>query len=419
MKYSLYFVSDKSELAVEKCRVWKRFFDIHVISTNPSFFTILFRKKAVFSIIRTGRLIDYLKRHLVKMLRKNFNYRSQAKSLIYDQQYNFNKLVVVHALQMVKILETNFTDNDKRNTLFFVLEHPKSASRFAEICKYIEKAKNENLYQVPKYTGSVILINISDVEFIKHLKDKYPNCRRFCLKFVDLSIDKVDTSKNLQENLEYSQDASVMQKKLLEIAKLGVDIYSYSKTEALFYNIKYEPNGVCFYQNLFSQCRSLKSYWFFAGDCGGIRKDIIFSIVRRLCVLKLPFLFIITGLTNDEKLQIEKINKMQIGKVLYNYVPYDRMLELEIDANIIVDLYRKTYDEGYSYRIPEALAMNKKILTNRPKVKKEPFYDEKYILMYNTNISDEVYLTFHNQSGCFYCYSDKKEYDVCNQIISL
>lgn len=56
-------------------------------------------------------------------------------------------------------------------------------------------------------------------------------------------------------------------------------------------------------------------------------------------------------------------------------IPYPKYLELVGLSEIVVDMYRSHPYEGFSYRIPEALLMERKVITNRLIVLECDFYD--------------------------------------------
>lgn len=61
--------------------------------------------------------------------------------------------------------------------------------------------------------------------------------------------------------------------------------------------------------------------------------------------------------------------------------PYKEYLEETVRAEVVVDLVRIGQEEGFSYRIPEALFLNRKIITNRLILRDEPFYSPERIFL--------------------------------------
>lgn len=51
-------------------------------------------------------------------------------------------------------------------------------------------------------------------------------------------------------------------------------------------------------------------------------------------------------------------------------------------------------EEGYSYRIPECLAINKKLITDRYIIKNEPFYCENNIFIVEDTFNHERFQKF-------------------------
>lgn len=56
-------------------------------------------------------------------------------------------------------------------------------------------------------------------------------------------------------------------------------------------------------------------------------------------------------------------------------------MKLYARSEVYVDLYRVDEDEGFSYRIPEALFLNRKIISNRTILHDESFYSPERIFL--------------------------------------
>ena len=63
------------------------------------------------------------------------------------------------------------------------------------------------------------------------------------------------------------------------------------------------------------------------------------------------------------------------------WVPYEEFMRKSALSEIYIDLYRMGPDEGFSYRIPEALWLNRKIISNRLILEKESFYSKDRIFL--------------------------------------
>ena len=87
---------------------------------------------------------------------------------------------------------------------------------------------------------------------------------------------------------------------------------------------------------------------------------------------------------NDNIIKLNQINSnlgYQAITILKKYINYNEYIKLLSQYNIIIDFYRFNSDEGYSFRIPEAIILNKKIITNRQIIKYESFYKPQNILL--------------------------------------
>lgn len=63
------------------------------------------------------------------------------------------------------------------------------------------------------------------------------------------------------------------------------------------------------------------------------------------------------------------------------WIPYPEFAKFYARSEIYVDLYRVCADEGFSFRIPEALFLNRKIISNRVNLQNEPFYSPERVFL--------------------------------------
>ena len=63
------------------------------------------------------------------------------------------------------------------------------------------------------------------------------------------------------------------------------------------------------------------------------------------------------------------------------WISYNQYLREIAASEIVIDLTRNCQDEGFSFRIAEALFLNKKIITNRLIILNEPFYSPERIFL--------------------------------------
>ena len=151
-----------------------------------------------------------------------------------------------------------------------------------------------------------------------------------------------------------------------------------------------------------------------------IRAESVLKICRKLIKCKLPFKFVLVNLDEDIKNRFKQLNlDNEKCSISFERQPYQELLNLTLAASVLIDLYRITPDEGYSFRISEALAMNKKIITNRIGLDKEEFYSPELILINETlDFRDEDLVKLFNSKRVNYDYDKVKMFDTKNQMLS-
>lgn len=157
------------------------------------------------------------------------------------------------------------------------------------------------------------------------------------------------------------EDHGRLKKKISKmLAKGEIDVAeSYYRRDAELLNIAYRPNGVNVKELSKKELKFRSSLYFFLGAKSKSReKDLL--LVEKTIQEIYPNIKIWTDTYTP--------------KGSSDWIPYEDYLEKEIQSEVIVDLVRVSEDEGFSYRIPEALALNRKIITNRLILLNEPFY---------------------------------------------
>lgn len=159
---------------------------------------------------------------------------------------------------------------------------------------------------------------------------------------------------------------SINDKKLIKKIKQKLPqivIESYSKIDSRQNSIKYRPNGVspefinqfdCPYRDFLYKFDGAKS------DLNNkIRTEPLDLINKEIFTIYKEIRAWISAKTNDS---------------LENYLPYNEYCRISATAEIVIDLSRVNLTEGFSFRIPEALFLNRKIITDRIILMNEPFY---------------------------------------------
>lgn len=92
-------------------------------------------------------------------------------------------------------------------------------------------------------------------------------------------------------------------------------------------------------------------------------------------------------------------------------ISYRKILAEEMNCRCIIDIVKEG-QEGLTLRVLEALFLNKKLLTNNPKVKELDFYDSNNILSFQTEITAEEILAFLNRESRNVSSTHKEKYSV-------
>jgi hypothetical protein len=133
------------------------------------------------------------------------------------------------------------------------------------------------------------------------------------------------------------------------------------------------------------------------------------AAVNRLDLLEKCFSKI-AGAINDCEFRVVGVNKEKQKYpefIKYNQgLPYEEALQYSYNSDCIVEIVREG-QTGVSLRTCEAIIFNKKLLTNNAQLANMPFYDPKYMRIFND--ADQIDLEFIKESidvdykydGCF------------------
>lgn len=190
------------------------------------------------------------------------------------------------------------------------------------------------------------------------------------LKAYKLVHPKKDIVVRFHDHIAFVRETPVKVRKILEDLiekKIIMAAESYSESDAKLLNITYRPNAVNpdtlkrvdydFRDHLYTFIGAYKSIE------DKSRLNDLDEIRNRLrAVFKGSSEYINEYMVNVNNFDNERIS-------------YDEYLEIIGKSEIIVDMYRIDPYEGFSFRIPEALMLNRKVITNRLVILKYDFYD--------------------------------------------
>ncbi|WP_144555423.1 hypothetical protein [Bacillus sp. X1(2014)] len=131
------------------------------------------------------------------------------------------------------------------------------------------------------------------------------------------------------------------------------------------------------------KCKDDYSSAFFVGYGQG-RLDILQKTFSKISSAIDGCRFMIAG--------VKEAEQVAIPGVIYNTtIPYEQELQFAYNTECIVEVVREG-QTGVSLRTCEAIAFNKKLLTNNKKLLDMPFYDERYMRVFSD--PEEIDLSF-------------------------
>jgi hypothetical protein len=209
--------------------------------------------------------------------------------------------------------------------------------------------------------GLTVFLNPYDTELL-HLYRKIHPKRRIVLRLHD-SIEG-----GLGKHSMTLQRLSGLIARLIREGTVN-EAESYSAHDAAALGISYRPNGV----NV-KKVRSLDLPWrkelgvFMGGASGRDVNQRTQTLLPVIEAIKRAFGFYAP---------IE----VRIAVKDAQWEPYPAYLKEAAEAEVFIDMVKLSQSEGFSFRIPEALALNRKIITNRMAVLSEPFYSPERVFV--------------------------------------
>lgn len=115
------------------------------------------------------------------------------------------------------------------------------------------------------------------------------------------------------------------------------------------------------------------------------RRNVVDQILRKMKDLKLSAQVIIVGKKSWKKKVLPDKNSSIIYKT--KRIPHENISDYYKKGKVLLDLMRDN-QTGLSFRIFEAMALKKKIITNNPTIKDYDFYQPENILVLNKDLSN-------------------------------
>lgn len=221
----------------------------------------------------------------------------------------------------------------------------------------------ENFYTISKYKFDpeenyvIILLNGTlknhySAKYIKKIKKKNHNVK-WALVFYDSSHNK------------YA-------KRSFKMARAFDYILSFDKSDCDKYGFLYFYSTFSNQNQLFHDEKFFSNIFWVGSDNGRFSK--LKNIFKKIYLNYSNCKFLLCSNT--------KKNISQYGVLKTNYIPYSEVLKYSFNSNCLIE-YVINGQYGISLRTCEAIMFNKKLLTNNKNIVNMPFYNSKFIKIYN------------------------------------
>lgn len=162
-------------------------------------------------------------------------------------------------------------------------------------------------------------------------------------------------------------------------------ILTFDDQDAEKYN--FHKVGYCYYskqdeKELSQNTRAGYSDAYFIGSFKRDRKDEILSVYERLRELDIKTEFHLMKSVTDKSSELPYRNEIDYFSADRGLIPYSEVLASVLNTNTIIEIVQEG-QSGPSLRYYEAVCYNKKLLTNNSFIKDFPFYDERYMKVYD------------------------------------
>ena len=282
----------------------------------------------------------------------------------------------------VDYIRNIFETNNKFLTIFFKINFYFHGKMFPKnplksICnRFLFKSKFNNDHPICfVFTERVLFLY--NYGFIDFLRSSYPNAKIVC--FLQ---DLVATVDNIHPDSIFKEfDLSI----------------TYDKRDAEKYNILYHPTPYSFYP--FKEKKKLQpSDVFFVGRAKNRLNDII------KCYEKLTHM----GLSCDFHIMDVDPKNQKYSEVIHynNRLTYKENLQHVKNTKCILEIMQKGAT-GYSLRTWEAIFYDKLLLTNNKTINQAPFYNNKYIAIYESSKDFDDRFHVNSKMKINYNYKEK------------
>ena len=276
-------------------------------------------------------------------------YRVMMADIFDQSKYTVQELKKTKMPKWIKVMHD--FHYSRRMNKFFEMPGKFIWNKWYELHKYPFK-ENEK-YVVLFMNGT--LRNNYNTTYLMNIKKRHQNVK-MCLLIFDKSIYYgAKRAISMRECFDY-------------VFSFDIDDCEKYKFEH-FYNCFSRPKYI-------ETDNSIESDAFFIGNGGGRLKELQSFFKYLASQQNTNCRFYITGIKESEK--------VTISNVVYNKpMSFYREMQYSYNSNCLIEILRKG-QSGISLRVCEAIAFNKKLITNNKELKKLPFYDERYMRIFDS-----------------------------------
>lgn len=214
---------------------------------------------------------------------------------------------------------------------------------------------------VDEKPGLTVFTNSTSIWLLRAYRLLHPN-RHIILRFHDI-IDRQVGGHGIESESVVAIANQMREEGLVD------EVESYHRTDAQKLHATYRPNGV---NPDFVLANDVpyrdRLYSFIGGSLRARTRSQALSSITETIKQLYPY---------AARSCVEQAANLRGGF----WIPYSEFAKLYARSEIYVDLYRVCEDEGFSFRIPEALFLNRKIISNRVNLRCEPFYSPDRIFL--------------------------------------
>ena len=245
---------------------------------------------------------------------------------------------------------------------------------------YFGKRRKKKDEYVFIFSGAWLIFNY---DFFSWLKRNYPNAQ-----YVLFLCDLFNTVTNSEEQLN------------LDTIKQDFNlILSFDQNDCQRYGFTYHPLVFSPYRGIIEDMPMYDIY--FLGQPKNRFKEII-SCLERFWEYGLKTDICLVGVKPEEQVYKDKIQYSD------RFLPYEENLQRTLHAKCELEIMQKG-GTGYTQRMCEVIALDKKIVTNNPLIHEAPFYNPNYIFQIRgaEDITEELCKKIKSEVIVDYHYKDK------------